>query len=247
MENTETIGLKFEGNGIKPSSVKASEIADLIKSFEATVLALAKKENPEINEDLVNISFEEIKESSLSLLNKVHVSAVYGATILLAGAFSNNNFDDLSKTTLENLKVFTRFTKRHDCTGFIYKGVEKLASFNKDTDVKYSDKGTISGETTIYGEATRVGGDNPRVSLKINNDYTFSFDVNKEIAIELASNLYKEVGLTGKARWDKRTYRILEFYPKEIILLENEPLSKTFEDLSLYFNNEDLDNFDLIL
>lgn len=247
MEFTETIGLKFEGNGIKPSAVKASEIAELIKSFEASVLALAKRDDPQINEDLVNISFDEIKESSLVLRLKPHIVAAYSATILLAGSFNNNYYDEFSKSTLENLRVFTRFAKRHNCEGFFVKGEEKLASFNKDTEINYSDKGTVSGETTVYGEVTRAGGDKPRVTLKINDDYTLSFDINKEIAIQLASNLYKEVGITGKARWDKRSFKILEFYPKEVIFLEEHPLTETFDELSAFFSKEDLDNFDLII
>jgi len=247
MQNEETIGLKFEGNGITPNTVKASEIAELIKSFEASVLALAKRDNSDVNEALVNISFEEIRASSLGLWLKPHIPAIYLATVALASSFNSNNFDNFSEPTLENLRVFTRFTKRHDCEGFIYSGSEKLAAFNKDTVINYSEKGTISGETTIYGDVTRVGGDKPRATLKMNDDYSFSFEVNKEIAIQLAANLYKEVGLTGKARWDKKTYRLLEFFPNEIILLEKETISKTFKELSSLFSKEDLDNFDLIL
>ncbi len=247
MEIIEPINLNFEGNGIKPSAVKASEIAELIKSFEASIIAIAKKQYPELNEDLVNLSLEEIKEGSLLIKTIPHIVAVSAAVSILGSSFKNNNFDDYSEITLKNIKYIASFAKKHDCEGYIYHGKEKIASFDKNTNVRYSDKGTVSGETTIYGEVKRAGGDNPRVSLRINGHYNFSFDAPKDITVQLAANLYKEIGLIGKARWDKYNYRILEFSPTEIIFLNEESLKESFDNMSEFFSREDLDNLDLII
>jgi hypothetical protein len=85
----------------------------------------------------------------------------------------------------------------------------------------------LSGETVIYGEVRKAGGDNPRATIIVNNDYSASFDVKKEIAIELAKNLYKDVGLKG----------ILDFKAQSVVLLDYRPLSDTFLELNQLFGN----------
>ncbi|OIQ65550.1 hypothetical protein GALL_528900 [mine drainage metagenome] len=247
METTETIELKFEGNGVKPSTIKASEVAELIRSFEASLLAVLKKDDPGFNDAIVYVSFEEIKDKCLLLRLKPHFIAIYAAATIISTSINEKSFDDYSITTIEDLRALTKFAKRHDCSGEILQDGKTLASFDKNTEISYSDKGTIWGETTIYGEVKRAGGDNPTTTIKINDDYKITFDVSKEVAIKLASNLYKEIGLIGRAKWNKKTYRILEFKASDVIILETEPITKTFDEISQLFTKEDFDNFDLIL
>ena len=247
MEASETIELKFEGNGVKPSTVKASEVAELIKSFEASLLSVIKRDDPTFNDALVYVSFEEIKDKCLLLKLKTHFIAAATAATVIGTSFSQKSFDDYPQTTIEDLRELTKFAKRHDCYGEIIRAGERIAIFDKNTEVSYSEKGTVWGETTIYGEVTRAGGENPKTTIKINDEYTLSFDVSKDIAIKLAANLYKEVGLVGRAKWNKRSYKVLEFKASDVIILEDQPITKTFEELSNLFTKEDLDNFDLII
>lgn len=91
---------------------------------------------------------------------------------------------------------------------------------------------TIKGQTTIYGEVRAAGGDkNPRATLKINDEYTISFDVKKNVAEQLAAHLYNHVGLKGTAKWDKNTYKILGFKVDSVIIIEHKSLIDTFRDL----------------
>lgn len=234
MENdSEIIELKFEGNGIKPSKVKASEIADLIRSLEDSIMSIVRSNHPELDEDYVLISFEEIKESSLSLKCRAHKAASYviPAYMAITASFEQHNFNNLPKTSIEALRTITRFSKRHDCDGAFIRNDHRLATFNPKTEVAYRATDLIKGETTIYGEVKKAGGEVPRVTLRINGEYSIHFEVKKEIAIQLASQLYKEVGLIGTATWDRNTYRVLDFKAKGVVNLETPTLKDTFTGL----------------
>lgn len=234
MDNdSQIIELKFEGNGIKPSKVKASEIADLIRSFEDSIMSIVRSNHPELSEDYVLISFEEIKESSLSLKCRAHKAAAYvlPAYMAITTSFEHNNFNSLPKSSVEALRTITRFSKRHDCDGAFIQNDNRLATFNPKTEVSYRASDLIKGETTIYGEVKRAGGEIPKVTLRINDEYSIHFEVRKEIAIQLATQLYKEVGLVGIATWDRTTYRVLDFKAKGIVNLESSSLNDTFNGL----------------
>ena len=102
----------------------------------------------------------------------------------------------------------------------------------------------IKGETTIYGKVLMVtGADNPKIMLKIFDkilDYTVDIKVTKPQVLAIALRLYQDVGLTGIALWDRDTYKILDFKKvSKVIMMDNKPLSKTFEELrKLYDGNE---------
>ncbi len=238
-QDNEQIELRFEGNGIKPSKVRASEVATLIASFERSILAIVREEHPELSEDFVFISFDEIKESSLALKCIAHKPQLYVAPAYskLTVAFVNNNFNSLPNESIEDLRVIQRFAKKHACDGVFLKNGERLASFNSEVDISYNDEGIVKGETTIYGEVKKAGGETPRVQLKINDSYTISFEVKKDIAVHLASNLYKEVGLKGIARWDKKTFKILDFKAEGIIEVQENTLVDAFKELNTLFGD----------
>ncbi|HEY5392362.1 MAG TPA: hypothetical protein VIJ57_09630 [Hanamia sp.] len=248
METGEIIELRFEGNNIKPSKVKASEIAELIIAFEAAIQEIVKEKHPEISEDELLISFDEIKNSSIGLKSLAHqVKYVLPAFELVTASFQTNNFNSLPNSSIEKLRKFTLFAKKYACDGALYRNGIQEATFTQNTAISYNDKGTSKGETTLYGEVQRIGGEKkPRVLIKINNDYNISFEVKKSIAIELASFLYKLVGINGFAQWDNNTYKILTFTANHIITTGQKSLSATFQELSTYYE-DNLNNLDSIV
>lgn len=236
-QDTEIIELKFDGNGISPILVKASEVADMIRSFEQSLLPIIKENSSEINDDFVFISFEEISSNCISLKCVAHKAKQYviPAYIAIATAFQTNQFDDLPKNSIEELRSITGFAKRHKCDGTFIKNGEPLATFTQDVEIKISDKNILRGDTTIYGKVLKAGGETPRVTLKINDSYTVSFEVKKSIAIQLATKLYSEIGLKGNAKWDKRNYKVLDFRADEIINIDENSLNESFKQLSSLF------------
>ncbi|NCX95091.1 MAG: hypothetical protein EBX41_01535 [Chitinophagia bacterium] len=102
MTDTASIELKFEGDNIKPSDVKASEIAELIKSFEGAVEGVVREKHPEIKKELVLISFDEVKHESISIRCVAHKATEYvlPAYLTIATSFSENNFSGLPYSSI---------------------------------------------------------------------------------------------------------------------------------------------------
>ncbi|WP_207430587.1 hypothetical protein [Sabulibacter ruber] len=231
------VELKFEGNGIKPSKVKASEVAELVTSFEAAIYAIIKAQHPSIDDSQVLISFNQVQDQSLSIKCLANIAKyVLPAYALIASSFNSEQYSTLPSTSVENLRKITRFSKKYECEGVLIQDGKRLAQFNKDTEIVYKDAGTSRGDTTIYGTVLKAGGDTPRVTLKIDDDYTVSFEVSKAIVIKLAENLYKEVGLIGNAKWDKRTYKVVDFRAESIIFLEQATIQETFKELGQLYS-----------
>jgi len=238
-DNTADIELKFEGNNVKPSAVKASEVAELIRSFEGALEAVIRDSHPEIKEGFVLVSFDQIKHESLTIKCIAHKAKEYvlPAYLAIATSFANNNFNDLPFDSIENLRTITKFTRKYICDGsFIAEG-KQLANFNTETDVSYNKDYEVRGDTTLYGEVLKAGGENPRVQIKINDEYTISFDVKKEIAIYLATKLYKEVGLKGNAKWNTKTYKVLDFRAESIVDIEPTNIRDSFKELNKLFGD----------
>jgi hypothetical protein len=234
----ETIELRFDGNGIKPSKVSASEIAGLLISYERAITSVIKANHPEVTNEYVFLSLDEVKEGSLSLKFSAHLAVKYvlPAYALITTSFETQDFNQLPNSSIEDLRVITGFAKRYKCDGHFIKNGQSQANFDQYTEIAYNDSEIIRGETTIYGEVLVAGGrNNPRATLKINSEYTISIAVKKYIAKQLATQLYNEVGLKGIAKWDKRTYRVLDFSVDSVVILEEKTLTGTFKDLSALF------------
>jgi len=247
-ENTASIELKFEGNNIRPAVVKASEVAELIKSFEGALEAVIRESHPEIKEGFVLISFDQIKHESLSIKCIAHKAKEYvlPAYIAITTAFSTNDFNNLPFSSIEELRTITRFSRKYLCDGAFISDGNRVANFNTETDVSYSKNNVARGDTTLYGEVLKAGGETPRVQIKINNDYTISFEVKKEIAIYLATKLYQEIGLKGNARWNTQSFKILDFKAESVIDVPKGDLRNSFKELNKLFGehiNGDISSF----
>ncbi len=240
MDNsTKIVELKFDGNGINPTKVKASEIAELIISYENAITNIIKTNNPEISDDFVFLSIDQIQNQSLTLRHLANQakSHVLPALFTIASAFEQNNFNQIPNSSIQDLRVITAFTKKYQCDGWFIVDGKTIASFNQDTDVAYNQSTTFRGDTVIYGEIKGVNEKiNTRSTIRINNEYNLSFDVSKDIAIQLGSQLFKEVGLRGNARWDKKTYRVIDFRVDSVIVLGDKTISDTFSELGVFLN-----------
>lgn len=227
------IELKFDGNNINPSTVKPSEIAKLLESFEKALLGVIAVNNPEIKTDALLFSFQEIDNKSLDLkfIPRAAHAIVISSYLLIANSVKNSNFISLPANTINALKEITKFSKRHKCYGYFNHNKINIATFTPETEINLEKGNFIKGETTVYGRLIDVGGENPNVHFKINDDYTVIFDVTEELAKMLAPKLYYEVGLKGTAKWDSVSYQIVDFRISDVIEYEPKPINEIFNDL----------------
>lgn len=217
-EETEILELKFEGGGVNPSTVKPHEIADLIRSFEDALLFTIKENNSEIDTDQLLFSFEDIKNESLGLrfIPKKIVGIVISSYISISTCLNSGLFHTLNNDTLKALKIFTKFTKKHNCVGYLKRNGETLSTLTPTTEIPINKNILIKGETTIFGTLIDVGGNNPNVHLRINDEYELIFDITLEKAKQLANKLYEKVSLNGTAKWDAENLKIVDFKLNEI-------------------------------
>jgi len=214
--------LKFEGSEINPSNVKPSEIAELISNFEKALL-VSIKEDSEIDTNEILFTFEEIANRSLDLLFKPKPSKNISNDTFnnsyrkLSKRISESDFDGFSNEGLIALRGICKFTRKHKCVGSFRLNNETLSSITPTTEISIKQPLCLKGETTIYGELIDVGGDNPNIHIKINEDYIIIVDTNREIAKKLGNRLFDTIGLNGYAKWEIETSKILEFKLSSIL------------------------------
>lgn len=232
-ESGEILELKFEGNKVNPETVKPHEVAELIINFERALLSTIKQESPEINTEHLLFSFHSIENRSLDLKFITHAAkdAVFKSYSLISLAITTQNFKELNYDTVESLQEISKFTKRHECIGQFKRNDFSLATFNKDTQIEFDKTNELKGETRIYGKVLRVGGENPTVNFKVNNEYKITFNVKESFARDLATKLYDDIGLDGIATWDIKSYQVTNFKINKIINYEPKPLKETFSEL----------------
>jgi len=259
--SSDILELKFDGNGINPSKVKASEIAALIKDFEDAIVTTIKNESPAIDIEQVLICFDTVKNKSIAINLKPNSEIVTGEVKkivdrsykVLTTAIASNDYSKLSNSTIVALRSISKFTNNYQCPANFKKNGKFLSAINPDTEIKLNKSGYLKGDTTIYGELVDAGGDNPNIHIKINGEYTVIIDTDKLKAKELAARLYDQVGLKGSAKWDIITSKILEFKLHEVLEYAPGNVSKTFSELKKLtsgywdkFNNNDDINKNLL-
>ncbi|WP_139173811.1 hypothetical protein [Hydrobacter penzbergensis] len=249
-EAVDILELKFHGNNISPESVKPSEVANIIAAFERLLLQQAKADEPGIDVDEVLFCFEKIENNSLDLLFKpVKVKEIIvGSYLLLATAVSTGDYTNVSKGAIQPLKEIVKFTKKHNCLGQFNHNYKTISNFTKDLEINYAIPNSISGETTIYGKIIRIGGEEPRLHFRINEDEKLIFDINEKLAKELAHQLYEYIGLVGVATWDATNFNIENFEILKIVRLDNQPLNIAFDEIKgvigKYWDEvEDVENY----
>ena len=232
-DNNDILELKFAGNGISPETVKASEIANLIVNFERTLLQQAKAEEPGIDTDEVLFCFERIDNKSLDLIFKpVKVKDIITKSyIVIATAFSTGDYSHVNRAAIAPLKEIVKFSKKHHCEGYFNLNNDTLSTFNETVDIVYDYPTSSKGETTIYGKIIRIGGEDPKLHFRINDEEKLIFDIDEALAKKLSPRLYEFIGLSGIATWNLFNFHIENFEIKSIIQLDNKPLSATFDEV----------------
>lgn len=232
--DNDILELKFEGNGIKPEIVKPSEIALLIDQFEKVLLATIHENSPEINTtDAVLFSFEAIKDESLDIQFKSILAKdiILASFTLISTSINTGDFSKLPPIAITSLKNITKFSKKYNCTGQFNHNNQTLSTFNPTTEISLDKVKYIKGETTIHGTLIDIGGENPNIHIKVNDDYTLIFDSTVEISKALSPKLYERVGLKGTAKWDALTFHVIDFKLAEVLDYEQGSISNAFAEL----------------
>lgn len=208
----EFIGLRL--TGMKPSDIRAGELAKIIISFEDMIASTVKRDRPKITKDELGVGLVKIENKSIGLefstkLPELAISAYDTITDSVA----NEKYLDLSGETLQSLREIHSFIKTKNCEGELFSRNGKTvlkAILLPSTEIPQHPK--VTAQTVVYGRIVRVGGVDPRVMVEQASGKTVFCRIRDEgLARKLGERLYTWAGLEGFATLDSDSLEILDF------------------------------------
>ncbi len=244
--STDTMKCVIIGSDISPEKLSAKELAEFITALEKTLVSTANKHSKVRDKEFI-VSIVGINSGSVNLEFKGnYAEEINGAIKVIGDAISKQDFDWLTKDSVDGLKTMFHFLEKHDCKAkFCYSSEGEATAF-LDPIIELPDPKhyQISGETTLYGQLIRIGGVKPRATLRVADGEDVFCDVSAEQVYKLANKLYHRLSLTGMASWDADTYKILSFKVSNFEELEDIPIDQAIKDLSKIIGKyyEDIDD-----
>ncbi len=224
----EHISLKFTGNGVAPANTRCKELAALILAAEELLLSMNDDDADEPGE--LPLCLVEVQDKSLGLK---FAAMIAGVTVWLdvASIINTGRFDKMNPKARQAFGEIVSFVKRRGCSASLVdstRGV--IASFDYSISLPADQK--FRGKSSILGEVLRVGGEEPKVRLRLPSGKTLSCDTSESVARELGHRLYDFVTCTGVATWDYATGEVLRFRIEKARAFNRVPASKAFANLA---------------
>lgn len=228
MQLPDVMEIKFEGGGVTPEIVRLSELTRLLKLFEDYVVRQLRNTDPEVKKDEIYIALNSIHHASAGYgIFSSRPEPTLAVFYQLGNAVQANNYVGLVPESRELAKAIVSFTRRHNCTAYLMAGRDYTVPVTPDT--KVGGVQTLRGETQIYGVLERVGGADPRFTLRVSEHEALHGSLSEELAIALAPRLYSWVGITGIAEWNLLTGDIESFKATGMLSYKGTPFRKAME------------------
>ncbi|MBI4332457.1 MAG: hypothetical protein HY673_14385 [Chloroflexi bacterium] len=234
MSATDFIEIRFSGEGVKPETTKASDIADIIKAIESMLESYIFRDHPDTDKDAVIVGLVSIENLSVGLTFRSQIPAITIRAFEKVGeAVATGQYSELPPASLEALNTIALFTRRRQCTtDFIVRNGQRKTVATMTPQTKIERLPSLTGETTIYGQVIRVGGRDPKVWVELINGDQITCEASVDIVRKLGGKLYDIVGLSGSARWNPKSLALEGFTAKDITPYEETPLEDAFGQLA---------------
>lgn len=233
----EIIELKITGQDIKPENLPLKELVDVLSNFEDSIVATVLRDHSDLNRKDIVISLVNIHSGSIGLdILPQLPEYVLPAYREITQSFNSDDFSNLPHPAIESLRELTAFSRRRqvEITFSSQNGQRtELARITPTTLIAALP--SFSGQTTLYGYVLRVGGEKPKVMLRLPDEQSFSCETTKDIAKKLANNLYSWVGLDGIAEWSADHLKLTRFTIHSITSYRDSSAAEAFSDLSHAF------------
>lgn len=234
MAHDVTVKVMLTGEGMSPGKIRSKEIAEVIESVEDMIASVVVRNHPDLKKEIIVIGLKGIRQGSIGLEFSPNLAELtLPATRCIARSIAENDFGILPSGAINSLKKLSAFTRRHQCHAefFTQNGkLESLAVLTPETQIP--DIYPLSGETSIYGEITRVGGAEPKIQFKTLDGQIIYCNTSKAIAKKAGAKLYVNVELYGLAEWNSETFVIENFHVIDISDYEQTSPSEAFEELA---------------
>lgn len=220
-------GLKIEGDGVSPQSIAISDLFAIISGVEQAILETAGRPTGGVV-SLVGIS---TGSSCLALAIDEGLKASARKVDI---AIARRRFEKLPKAAHEAL---AETSKKLAAKGWTFRIPEdrsaglREAVISPDLQIFVPEVIRIRGRTTVYGKLIRVGGDDPKAILRI-DERIVNVAISEEQARQLAHSLYETVGIEGDAEWDKETSQVVQLKATRVLSYRQRRPADVFRELS---------------
>lgn len=237
LESTsEIFELRFTGTSIRADVVSAGELAQLLQAFEDSLISIVLRDYDELEAKNLVVSLVEVESRSLRLKFKPRLREIlFSAFLIVSNSIQANAYGNLPVKAVEALQTINRFCKTKKCLAEWRDNPFSdlpLATLTPESEIIIPETSYLFGETTVYGKVLRVGGVDPKVSLKLGDTQPILYcSISQELAKEIAQDLYLDIGFKGTAKWYLADYTIVDFKISEIVRLNKTSFVDTMKDL----------------
>lgn len=218
---------------VKPDTTRASDLADFIKSFEEAVLETAKAAGLALSDD-DGISLVNIEEGSNRL--SVAVPALLVAAVsTLSISISKNSYAEIPFAAHEKLYEISKQAIRKgwgvSLRGDISSNIAN-AEISPSKPVPEPQLALVSGATVLCGTVELVGGQPPRIYLRLPNQERLRVETDEPFAKLLGDRLYETVCIEGEGSWKSGSWTVEKFKAQRVTeYTDTDPL-QAFEQLA---------------
>lgn len=200
--------------GVSPETLRAGELAELLRIVEDAILGIAEQEG-DVDADDLYISLQRINRGSAKLLFTANMPTLaWSAYFTLSTALATANIASIPRPAISAVQRMGHFATDHRIGIRFHRDLRSAAAL---AEIRPQSVGglmalsMVSSETTLYGRLERVGGANPIARLRVSEDRVVSCQMSKALAKRIAPRLYEIVGLEGQAQYDMKNWSLVSF------------------------------------
>ena len=208
--------VRIRGDDVTPEAVRARDLACLLDRLERLFVETAKSMqdalSPEVSPEDAPFSLVGISAGSNTLTLSMHDSFVPVQRVLDT-AIRTERYEHLPDAAFNHLVGISKLAVKH-AWEMDFGGLESHATISHDRPVRRDE---LEGTTTLYGTCLRIGGDPPKMLLRIRQSDNVSCEVSRKLAQELGTLLYREIGVEGIGVWTARDMRLRSFKVTQLL------------------------------
>ncbi len=233
--------IHMKAAGLGPETVRASDLAIVLKNLEGTIVETAKAQDIPLayEPDAVLVSLVRVDPGASSDLTFAVAHPISPAASIVSQAVAERRFEALPLQAQIHLYEMSKHSIQNRWA-YEFKSVSGLkiapAVISYEFPVpRPSEVATTSGKSTLWGNLFKVGGDVPRAVLRLRNGKLFAARVTRDIVELIQANqlIYKDIGLIGTATWRLDNWSLESFEASSVADYrpDDASLAETFHNL----------------
>lgn len=207
--------VRIGGEGVRPDTLDAREVIELLDGFTRALLAVAGQRGARPKLFLTEV----VRGSSGYAFASDDREIADDVRVLAAGLKGQPPARHLSavREWRASARKFTE--RRRVIVLFPTRGEEPVLTI--PDDLPEVETPYVRGRTVVFGEIQRIGGaTKATAAIRLDDGQLLTCDLDRELARTLGPHLYRRVGLSGTADWDPDTWELAGLQVEEIEVVD---------------------------